>query len=239
MSKTAEVFLRLNAVEVLPYLREQYGYKLLSEMLGIPISVLSRYINGRVLPNTGRAEKILSLFGESTLTEIVRRRLKRTEDGFYDLSDIVNDAVLLKLIAKVVSNETRNLQITKLLTPATDGIPLAVQVAEELRVELVVAKKRKETGNKSYIEEVIKRSPALVEYIYISKQSIRRGDMVLIVDDVARSGETISGLARAVGRAGARVAGIFTIVMLEEVMARLSSTLPPSTSIRSLILVQD
>jgi adenine phosphoribosyltransferase len=102
-----------------------------------------------------------------------------------------------------------------------------------------VAKKRKETGNKSYIEEVIKRSPALVEYIYISRHSIRRGDMVLIVDDVARSGETISGLARAVGRAGARVAGIFTIVMLEEVRARLSSTLHPSTSIRSLILVQD
>jgi adenine/guanine phosphoribosyltransferase-like PRPP-binding protein len=237
LSKVAETYLRLNAVEVLPYLREQYGYKTLSEKLGVQISVLSRYINGRVLPTTTRAEKILNLFSESTLTEIVKKRLRRTEDGFYDLSDIVNDATLLRLIAKVVSNETRNLQVTKLLTPATDGIPLAVQVAEELRIGLVVAKKRKDTGNKSYFEESVKRSPALAEYLYVPKAAIRRGETVLIVDDVARSGETICSLSRVVARAGARVAGVFTIVMLEEVLERLRSVLGPAATVKSILLV--
>lgn len=228
--------MRLNAVEVLTYLRERYGYKSLSEMLGLQVSILSRYINGHVLPNTARAEKIVKLFNESLLSDIVRQRLNKTEDGFYDLSAIVTDVGLLRLISKVVSTEFSVFSINKLLTVATDGIPLAVQVATELRAGLVIAKKRKDVNIKSYVEEAIKRTPALVEYLYVPKQALRKNDVVLIVDDVARSGETICGMIRIVNRVGAKLAGVFTIVMLEEVRDRISRLLPPSGVLKSLVI---
>ncbi|MEM0445063.1 MAG: helix-turn-helix domain-containing protein [Nitrososphaerota archaeon] len=235
MTKISDLYLRLSAVEVLSYLRERYGYKVLSEMLGLQVSVLSRYINGRVLPNTSRAERIVGLFNESLLSDIVRQRLSRTEEGFYDLSAIVTDVGLLRLVAKVVCNEFRVFSINKLLTVATDGIPLAVQVAAELRAELVIAKKRKDLNIKSYFEEPIKRAPALVEYLYVPRGVLRKSDVILIIDDVARSGETISGLIRIVNRAGARLAGVFTIVMLEEVRERLKQALGPSGVLKSLL----
>ncbi|MCS7146440.1 MAG: phosphoribosyltransferase family protein [Nitrososphaerota archaeon] len=235
MTKILDLYMRLSAVEVLTYLRERYGYKSLSEMLGLQVSILSRYINGHVLPNTARAERIVKLFNESLLTELVRQRLTRTEDGFYDLSAIVTDVGLLRLIAKVVSTEFSVFSINKLLTVATDGIPLAVQVATELRAGLVIAKKRKDLNIKSYIEEPIKRTPALVEYLYLPRQALRKNEVVLIVDDVARSGETICGMIRIVNRAGAKLAGVFTIVMLEEVKGRISRLLPPSGVLKSLV----
>lgn len=235
MTKISDLYLRLSAVEVLAYLRERYGYKSLSEMLGLQISILSRYINGHVLPNTARAEKIVRLFNESLLSEIVKKRLNRTEDGFYDLSAIVADVGLLRLIAKVVSAEFSVFSINKLLTVATDGIPLAVQVATELRADLIIAKKRKDLNVKSYFEEPIKRTPALVEYLYLPRQALKKSDIVLIVDDVARSGETIHGLVRMVNRAGAKLAGVFTIVMLEEVRDRIGQLLPPSGVLKSLV----
>lgn len=235
MTKISDLYLRLSAVEVLSYLRERYGYKALSEMLGLQVSILSRYINGRVLPNTVRAEKIVGLFNESLLSDIVKQRLSRTEDGFYDLSEIVTDVGLLRLVAKVASNEFRVFSINKLLTVATDGIPLAVQVAAELRGELVIAKKRKDLNVKSYFEEPIKRTPALVEYLYVPKGALRKSDGVLIIDDVARTGETISGLIRIVNRVGARLVGVFTIVMLEEVRERLRQALGPSCVLKSLL----
>ncbi|GBC70876.1 Pur operon repressor [Candidatus Calditenuaceae archaeon HR02] len=235
MTKISDLYLRLSAVEVLAYLRERYGYKSLSEMLGLQISILSRYINGHVLPNTARAEKIVRLFNESLLSEIVKKRLTRTEDGFYDLSAIVADVGLLRLIAKVVSAEFNVFSINKLLTVATDGIPLAVQVATELRADLIIAKKRKDLNVKSYLEEPIKRTPALVEYLYLPRQALKKSDVVLIVDDVARSGETIHGMIRMVNRAGARLAGVFTIVMLEEVREKIKQLLPPSGVLKSLV----
>ncbi|MEM0381790.1 MAG: phosphoribosyltransferase family protein [Nitrososphaerota archaeon] len=235
MTKISDLYLRLSAVEVLAYLRERYGYKRLSEMLGLQVSILSRYINGHVLPNTARAEKIVSLFNESLLSDLVKQRLSRTEDGFYDLSAIVTDVGLLRLIAKVVSNEFSVFSINKLLTVATDGIPLAVQVATELRAGLIIAKKRKDLNIKSYIEEPIKRTPALVEYLYVARQALRKNDVVLIVDDVARSGETINGMVRIVNKTGARLAGVFTIVMLEEVKERIRQLLPPSGVLKSLV----
>ncbi|MEM3155761.1 MAG: phosphoribosyltransferase family protein, partial [Nitrososphaerota archaeon] len=141
----------------------------------------------------------------------------------------------LRLIAKVVSNEFSVFSINKLLTVATDGIPLAVQVATELRAGLIIAKKRKDLNIKSYIEEPIKRTPALVEYLYVARQALRKNDVVLIVDDVARSGETINGMVRIVNKTGARLAGVFTIVMLEEVKERIRQLLPPSGVLKSLV----
>jgi len=236
LKKISDLYLRLNAIEVLAFLKERYGYKSLSEMLGLQVSILSRYINGHVLPNTSRAERIVKLFNESLLTEIVRRRLRTTDEGFYDLSGIVTDVDLLRLVAKIVSAEFNVFSISKVLTVATDGIPLAVQVASELRAGLVIAKKRKDVDYTAYHEEAIRRTPALVEYLYVARRALRKNDVVLIVDDVARTGETISGLIRVANKAGARIAGIFTIVMLEEVGERLRSLLPPSSVLKSLLI---
>jgi adenine/guanine phosphoribosyltransferase-like PRPP-binding protein len=104
-------------------------------------------------------------------------------------------------------------RITKVLTAAVDGIPLATIVAEALGVNLVIAKNSKEIGVRTFHEEsYIPGDSALIMSLYIPRDLIRRGDSVLIVDDVVKTGETHRALVNLVAKARAEVAGIFVLI---------------------------
>jgi adenine phosphoribosyltransferase len=101
------------------------------------------------------------------------------------------------------------------MTAAVDGIPMATLVANILNVDLVIAKKEKEVGVENFLEEVyIPKDSAVMMSFYIPKKAIKRGDSVLIVDDVIRSGETQRALINLVEKAKAEVAGIFSIIVV-------------------------
>jgi len=52
--------------------------------------------------------------------------------------------------------------------------------------------------------------------LYIPKGAIKRGDSVLIVDDIIRSGETQRALINLVTKSKAEVAGIFALIAVGE-----------------------
>jgi DNA-binding Xre family transcriptional regulator len=55
MHKLDETKLKLLALETLRALRQRYQLKELAERLGIQVSVLSRYVHGKVMPTRERA----------------------------------------------------------------------------------------------------------------------------------------------------------------------------------------
>jgi adenine phosphoribosyltransferase len=90
-------------------------------------------------------------------------------------------------------------------------------IAEAFGVNLVLAKNTKEVGIPDFIEEsYIPSNSAVRMVLYIPKKSLKRGDSVLIVDDVIRSGETQKALMNIVGKARAEVAGIYALVGVGE-----------------------
>jgi len=227
--------LRLNAIELLGLLKKKYDYKLLSEMLELPPSILCRYVKGRVLPNKSRSERILALFSEKMLTEMIKAKITRTEEGFYDLYEVVKDIRLQKLIGKVAFNEFSYVPVNKLLTVAADGIPIAVEVANEFNVDLIIAKQRKDLSVRDCLEEKIIRTPPIIEYLYIPRRAIKRGENVLIVDDLIRSGKTVITLARLTERAGGNIVGVFSIAMIEGMAEKLREELGMTCQIKSIV----
>lgn len=227
--------LRLNAIELLGLLKKKYDYKTLSEMLELPPSVLSRYVKGRVLPNKSRSERIISLFSEKILTEMIKSKITRTEEGFYDLYEVVKDIGLQKLIGKVAFNEFSYVTVNKLLTVAADGIPIAVEIANEFNVELIIAKQRRDLSVRDSLEEKIIRTPPIIEYLYIPRRAIKRGENVLIVDDLIRSGKTVVTLARLTERAGGNIVGVFSIAMIEGMAEKLREELGMTCQIKSIV----
>ncbi|MEM3395637.1 MAG: phosphoribosyltransferase family protein [Nitrososphaerota archaeon] len=227
--------LRLNAIELLGLLKKKYDYKLLSEMLELPPSILCRYVKGRVLPNKSRSERIISLFSEKMLTEMIKSKITRTEEGFYDLYEVVKDIRLQKLIGKVAFNEFSYVPVNKLLTVAADGIPIAVEVANEFNVDLIIAKQRKDLSVRDCLEEKIIRTPPIIEYLYIPRRAIKRGENVLIVDDLIRSGKTVITLARLTERAGGNIVGVFSIAMIEGMAEKLREELGMTCQIKSIV----
>lgn len=175
MTKLDETKTKIFAIEILKLFKQEYSYNQLSKFIDLPIPVLSRYINGHVLPNVKRAKSIIEMFEKKYLIDILMRKIKSDESGTYDHSEILSNANLLEKVAKIVFQDFNFAKVNKILSVESDGIPLAIEIGKEFAVNTIIAKRNKEMGVKDFIE--IKRFylTGTYGYLYIPKNSIKKG----------------------------------------------------------------
>ena len=229
---------RISSVELLATLKKSYSYRELSAILGLSAPILSRYVRGHVLPSASRSEKFIATFRERLLRKIVTDQVRITADGSYDISGVTSNVGLLRQVAKVVYSEFSLVPVEKVLTMEVDGIPLAVEVAGEFNVNLAVARAEKDLGVEEFFEQKVVYSPSSVKYLYLPKNAIKKGEHILVVDDMVRSGTTIEALARLAERARAKIVGIFMIASLDQSVQRLKSRLGLTCQIESLVTLE-
>jgi len=235
MRKLEELKTRMFAVEALKLLKEEYSYKHLSRLFGLPIPVISRYVNGHVLPNIKRSKKIINRFRSRYLIKLIRRKIKFEKTGTFDHSAILSNGNLLEKIASIVFQEFSSLKVDKILSVETDGIPLAIEVGKQFGVNTVIAKRNKEVGIEEFIEVKRFYLTGTYSYLYIPKGSIRKGERILIVDDVIRTGSTIEAMKEMCKKTGSEVVGVFTIISVGDSIKRLEKEL--SCPMKSLVRV--
>jgi adenine/guanine phosphoribosyltransferase-like PRPP-binding protein len=103
--------------------------------------------------------------------------------------------------------------VTKVLTAAVDGIPLATMVANALGVDLIIAKRNKEVGVPAFLEETyVLRDSGVTMTLYVPKDAFKRRDSVLVVDDMIKTGETQAALINLVKKARAEVSGVYSLI---------------------------
>jgi adenine phosphoribosyltransferase len=206
---------QLYVVDLLRLIKNEYSFNFIAKQTKISASTLNRYASGDIMPNPIRAEKLMNKLLEMfPLDKLLRNKLV-THDGYIDNSKILSDTVLLRHISRFVIETYSGKRINKVATIAADGIPLAVQVARELSVPIVYAKKNREVGIKKFIEEVVKINEAAIEFeLYIPKELLKKGDDILIVDDIIRDGAQQYALFKIIKKARAEVVGIFTLVAI-------------------------
>jgi purine operon repressor len=231
MSTHAEdLKLRLMTIELLrtAKYKRNITYRELASKTGLPVTVLSRYAKGHVLPNTARAKQLWRVLTKLVgLEPELRSRIKFDEDGYFDNTEIVGDFNILQQAANHALANFAGKRVTKVLTAAVDGIPLATMVGNALGVNLVIAKRGKEVGVKAFLEEtyVLGRGSGVTMTLYIPKEIIKKRDSVLIVDDMIKTGETQAALVNLVRKAKAEISGIFSLVAVgEEWKKRLKAT---------------
>ena len=207
---------RLVTVELLRTAKKRYTYRALKAKTGLPVTVLSRYVKGHVLPNTERARQLWKTLSKIVSLEMeLKSRIKFNKDGYFDNTSIVGDVNLLRQAANYALASFAGKRVTKVLTAAVDGIPLGTMVAQTLGVNLVIAKNTKEVGVPSFLEETyILNNSGVTMTLYIPKDSIRRRDSVLIVDDMIKSGDTQAALINLVHKAKAEVCGLFSLIAI-------------------------
>jgi Adenine/guanine phosphoribosyltransferases and related PRPP-binding proteins len=202
---------QLDAVGYLKSVKKLLGitYRDLSLLLGLPESVLSRYVTGDMLPSVETAREILKRLEESyPIAAVVKAKVK-TYDGYVDMS-FVNLPEFWRLYEIYLARRFPNLDVDVVLTAAADGIPLAVAAASRLEATLVVAKQYREPGVENYEYTYLREGRPVT--LYIPATQIRRGDKVFIVDDIARTGKTLKALIGLSNKAGAQVVGASILV---------------------------
>jgi adenine phosphoribosyltransferase len=211
---------RLSAVELLQSVTRarggQYTYRELSSKTGLPVTVLSRYTMGHVLPNLKRAKKLWEVLHKLVdLKSELKRKIRFNEAGYFDNTWIIGDFFILKQAANHAIERFSGKLVTKIFTAAVDGIPLATMVANSLGVNLVIAKGSKEIGVPEFLEETYTLgSTGLLSTLYLPKDIIKKKDSVLIVDDMIKSGETQAALINLIHKAKAEVAGVYSLIAI-------------------------
>jgi len=216
MSEThlGDLKFRLMTINLLKTAKKRFTYRELSSKTGLPVTVLSRYVKGHVLPSANRARRIWKTL--ETLVGLegeLRRRIRFDEFGYFDNTTIVFDTLLLQQAVQYAFSRFAGRRITKVLTAAVDGIPLSTLMSDALGVELVVAKKTKEVGIRDFVEETfIPGDSAMIMSLYIPRGAIKKGDSVLIVDDIIKTGETQRAMINLVTKSRAEVAGVYALI---------------------------
>lgn len=215
MSTHAEdLKLRLMTIELLRTAKKQYTYRELSSKTGLPVTVLSRYAKGHVLPNTERARLLWRTLSKMVGLHVeLRRRIVFNKDGYFDNTNIIGDFNLLRQAAHHALATFAGKRVTKVFTAAVDGIPLATMVANSLGVNLVIAKRNKEVGVPTFLEETyVLRDSGITMTLYLPKDAIKRRDSILIVDDMIKTGETQAALVNLVHKARAEISGVYALI---------------------------
>ena len=225
MDRRVRLSSQLDAVAYINLARRIYSYSFrkLSELLNIPESSLCRYANMEVLPSVKVADKIISTLRPMLDIVPVVKRLVRINGSYIDLSGIILDPNVLKLYEMHIAELFEGLKVTKVLTAAVDGIPLAVAASYALGARLIVAKQYMEAGfDQFYSSSYIVDSPPRKVTLYVPKPLIGRGDSVIIVDDIVRTGRTIDALLDIIRQSGASLVGMSILVAVgSDVVSRL------------------
>ncbi|RLI42857.1 adenine phosphoribosyltransferase, partial [Candidatus Bathyarchaeota archaeon] len=189
MSTHAEdLKLRLMTIELLRTAKKRYTYRELSAKTNLPVTVLSRYAKGHVLPNAERAKQLWSTLKKLVgLSTELRKRIQFNSEGYFNNTWIIGDFNILRQAAHHALATFAGRRVTKILTAAVDGIPLATMVADSLGVNLVIAKWNKEVGVPAFYEETyVLRGSGVTRTLYLPKEALKRRDSVLIVDDMIK-----------------------------------------------------
>ncbi len=115
----------LVVVDLLRILKLKYDYKALSKITGFPVSTLTRYITGKTAPRGSKIEKLLkSLLNNINFSALISE-YAGFNGGHLDLTRVMFNPSLVKVIGAYVLEEFAGMKITSILPLDILSMPLA------------------------------------------------------------------------------------------------------------------
>ncbi len=208
--------IRYRAVKVLRAAKKYVKLKDLSDLTGISMPLISRYINGRLTPNYATSQQLLkSILRKDVIAEILLRSLssvKMEKGSVYALDVAASDPDLLYLIGEYIAQDS-NCDFDVIVTPEAGGITFASAAALVTGKKLVVASRRRPIDG-AYLEVPVVRDPTHIEYYYIPSRLLGDARKAIIVDDFSVRGATIQALIDALESNNIAVKAVYLMVAL-------------------------
>ncbi|MDP7078478.1 MAG: hypothetical protein QF415_01210 [Candidatus Undinarchaeales archaeon] len=189
LTRVERMRLQLRAVGLLRYLKDSYTYSFLADVTGLDITVLNRYVKGRVVPSEEKARELIRVLGERfPLAEAIRHQVVPEPGDSVDLSLLGENPALLVLVADDVAGRFQSHEVDLVVT--CDSAALAIQIAARLNARSAIAVLGEDGKT-----------------LILRRRLVRPDDDVLIVDNVTDSGAGLHALKEAVQHARGQVLG--------------------------------
>jgi adenine phosphoribosyltransferase len=96
-SRIFDLKYKLGTIDLLNLAKNYYTYRELAQIIGLPETVLSRYVKGHVLPTIGRAREMNKTLQKILKLEVeLQKRMKFDDDDYFDNTAIISDPMLLE-----------------------------------------------------------------------------------------------------------------------------------------------
>lgn len=120
------------------------------------------------------------------------------------------DVDFLMLMGKEIARLYEDAKIDKILTIEASGIAIAVAAAAHMHLPVVFAKKNKTTNILAdvYSSKVVSYTHNTEYQVVVSKEHLKEGENILIIDDFLAIGNALNGLMDIVSQAGSKTEGI-------------------------------
>jgi xanthine phosphoribosyltransferase len=123
------------------------------------------------------------------------------------------DWKLMEAIGAEFKERVKVLKIDKVLTIEASGIVIGVIVARLLDVPLVFAKKQKPITQSSTYQTTVHSFTKQTEYtVSVSKEYLKQGEKIFVVDDFLAQGNAAVGLIDLVQQAGASTQAVGIVI---------------------------
>lgn len=124
------------------------------------------------------------------------------------------DPELMQEIGKELAERYRDANITKILSIESSGIAPAMMAGLYLGVPVIFARKKKSLTltDHLYTSSVYSFTKKETNEISVSKDFLKAGDCVLLMDDFLANGQAVKGLMEIIEQADATLAGIGIVI---------------------------
>jgi adenine/guanine phosphoribosyltransferase-like PRPP-binding protein len=216
-----ELRVKLMTLELLNLAKNWYTYKELSQIIGLPVREITRYVNGYVLPSFDRAvavkdtlQKIMSL--ESNVSGRIDFGTNRSFR--YRAGPLTADTLLLEFIVQHIVKIFDDRDVNGVISTMSEALPLATLTAHRFGVRLAIAGSYQMPGVSQFIERSYSTSSVdPVKHLYIPREMAKRNDRFLVISDIMASGEKemcANAMIEMIQSVGAKVAGFFTLISI-------------------------
>jgi len=124
------------------------------------------------------------------------------------------DVELFDAIGAEFKRRFADCEVNKILTIEASGIGIACLAARHFRCPVVFAKKSQSSNisDQVFCAKVESFTHGKVYNVIVSKEYLRPGDKVLLIDDFLANGEALRGLASIVSQSGAELVGAGIVI---------------------------
>lgn len=133
--------------------------------------------------------------------------------NFKDITPLLNDPKYFKQTIDLFTREFKNKKIQKIIAIDARGFLLASALAYKLGSGIVIVRKKGKLPHKTIACEYDLEYGK--ETLEIHKDSIKKGERVLIIDDVLATGGTALAAAKLAERLKAKIVGIGFLIELK------------------------